>query len=197
MLKMTIAYVHLLATCMALGSIFIADWRLLRGREFALRPGALARLATTQRLVNLSLAALWATGAALIWIGYAQHPDTYLGNQKLWAKISVVAVLTLNGMFLNRFAFPTLRQGRSLSTQSSLRCMLLALFGGTSLASWLFAAWLGMARPWNNAVAYADVMGLYLALVVLAIVGTRAMSGSGIFSRTPVDYGPKGLPAEE
>jgi hypothetical protein len=63
MLKMAIAYVHLLATCMALGSIFIADWRLLRGREFALRPGALARLATTQRMVNVSLLALWITGA--------------------------------------------------------------------------------------------------------------------------------------
>lgn len=197
MLKMAIAYVHLLATCMALGSIFIADWRLLRGREFALRPGALSRLATTQRLVNVSLAALWLTGAALIWIGYAQNPDTYLGNQKLWAKISVVAVLTLNGVFLHRFVFPTLQRGRSLSTLSNLRCTLLAmLLGGTSLASWLFAAWLGMARPWNNAVVYGDVMALYLALVGLAFLGARVMSGSGIFSRARVD-GPRVQTAEE
>lgn len=187
MLKMTIAYVHLLATCMALGSIFIADWRLLRGREYVLRPGALARLATTQRLVNVSLAALWVTGAALIWIGYAQNPDTYLDNQKLWAKVSVVAVLTLNGLFLHRFAFPVLKQGRSLSTLSNLRCMFLAVLGGTSLASWLFAAWLGMARPWNHAVEYGEVMALYLALAGLAILATRAMSGSGIFSRARVD----------
>jgi hypothetical protein len=187
MLKMTIAYVHLLATCMALGSIFIADWRLLRGREFALRPGALARLATTQRLVNVSLAALWLTGAALIWIGYAQNPDTYLGNQKLWAKISVVAVLTLNGVFLHRFAFPSLQRGYSLSTLSNLRCTLHAILGGISVASWLFAAWLGMARPWNNTVAYGDVMALYFALLGLAILGTRTMLGGGIFCKARVD----------
>ena len=108
----------------------------------------------------------------------------------------MVAVLTLNGVFLHRFAFPTLQQGRSLSTLSNLRCTLLAMLGGTSLASWLFAAWLGMARPWNNAVAYGDVMALYLALVALAIVGARAMSGSGVFSRARVDA-PQVQTAEE
>jgi hypothetical protein len=112
----------------------------------------------------------------------------------LWAKSSVVSGADAQRRVSSSFRVSHL--ARSLSTLSNLRCTLLAMLEGTSLASWLFAAWLGMARPWNNAVAYGGVMALYLALVALAIVGARAMSGSGIFSRTRVD-GPQVQAAEE
>src|SRR5687767_4054489 len=106
MLKLLVCYAHLLATCVALGSVLMTDWTLYRSRRHRLRPGAVFRLRSTARVVMASLIVLWVTGLALVWFGCSAESVQFLSNEKLWAKFSVVLVLTLNGALLHRVVFP-------------------------------------------------------------------------------------------
>jgi hypothetical protein len=183
MFKVMIVYLHVLATCLAIGSIMTADWRLLRGRHFPLRPGSIARLQQTQRGVNLSLIALWISGALLVWIGYMDQPERYLNNEKLWAKISVVTLLTINGWLLHRFAFPALLQGRIPANLPSRKRHFLTMLSSISGASWLFAVFLGIARPWNHTIGYFDVMSVFFGLFALTLLTAIFLSERTLFSR--------------
>jgi len=171
MLKLLVCYAHLLATCVALGSVLMTDWKLYQSRHHSLRPGAVFRLRTTVRVVLISLIALWMTGLTLVWLGFSADPDHYFANEKLWAKFSVVIVLTLNGVSLHRFVFPRLTRGTVLMELPLSQRAGFAVVGAVSTVSWLFAALLGVARPWNFSAAYWDVIGGYVTIVTIAIAG--------------------------
>ena len=78
LLKPLVVYAHLLATCIALGSVLLADHRLWRWRHRRLNPAMVAQMEETQRVVSLALAALWLSGALLIGLGYLIEGNHYL-----------------------------------------------------------------------------------------------------------------------
>jgi hypothetical protein len=120
------------------------------------------------KVISVSLSALWISGLVLVLIGYLENPQQYLLNQKLWAKFTVVIILTLNGFVLHRFSFPRVVSHSGISGLGHIEKTLVVLSGCTSTVSWLFACYLGIARPWNHTVEYSFVMFLYLGLLVLA-----------------------------
>lgn len=175
MLKLIVGYVHLLATCLALGSVMVADLRLYRGRKYPLRQGTQSRLADTGRAVMSSLLVLWITGPLLLWITYSADPASFTMTGKLFAKITVVTVLTINGCLLHLFAFPRLRAGVALMQRPlSERCAFAAL-GAISCISWLFAAFLGVARTWNAAMGYQTIILLYAVLLATGVLAAMAL----------------------
>ncbi|MBS7660853.1 hypothetical protein I0D00_02665 [Pseudomonas lalucatii] len=167
MLKTLLIYSHLLATCVALGTLLQADHKLWRWRKEGLDEGRRAQLAEVQQVVGLALLALWGTGLALVAQGYLSVGPDYLLNQKLWAKGSVVVLLSINGLLLHRLGFPLLHQGAFVALPVSAR-LRLGLLGALSMSAWLFAAFLGVARPWNEGMTYLQVMGIFAALWLLA-----------------------------
>ncbi|WPC06877.1 hypothetical protein SBP02_09055 [Pseudomonas benzenivorans] len=184
MLKTFLIYSHLLATCVALGTLLQTDHKLWRWRKAGLDEGKRAQLAEVQQVVSLALLALWVTGAALVAQGYLTAGLDYLLNQKLWAKGSVVVLLTCNGVLLHRLGFPLLHQAPFVALPASARIRL-GLLGALSMSAWLFAAFLGVARPWNQGMAYLEVMGIFAALWLLAslvacwVVSSAGIAGSG------------------
>jgi disulfide bond formation protein DsbB len=88
-------------------------------------------------------------------------------NQKLWAKVAVVALLTLNGGLLHRVGFPLLQKAPFVLLPGSDRARL-ALLGAFSMSGWLFAAFLGVARAWNHVMPCLHVMGVFTAFALLA-----------------------------
>ncbi len=52
---------------------------------------------------------MWTSGAGLIWVNLLDKPE-YLTNQKLWAKIAIVAMLTLNGFLVHKLVLPFLQK---------------------------------------------------------------------------------------
>jgi uncharacterized membrane protein len=113
---------------------------------------------------------LWISGLALVLLGYLENPQQYLMNQKLWAKFTVVSVLTLNGIALHYFSFPRVTSRRGLLGLPTFEQILVALTGALSSVSWLFACYLGIARPWNHTVDYSFVMFIYSGLLVGAFI---------------------------
>ncbi|MCW3780245.1 hypothetical protein [Defluviimonas salinarum] len=84
------------------------------------------------------------------------------------AKITVVAVLALNGAALHWILFPMLKGPRG----GSRRCAVPAcLLGAVSSVSWLYASFLGVAKPLASALGLSGFLGLYALALGLAMAG--------------------------
>lgn len=167
MLKTLLVYGHLLATCIALGRVLLADHKLWLWRKTRLGATQRAYLEETQKIVTLALLALWASGLLLVLQGYLDEGQRYLLNQKLWAKVAVVVLLSINGMLLHRIGFPLLQRA-PYAFQSFPSRSRLALLGALSTSGWLFAAFLGVVRPWNHVLPCLHVLAVFAALLVMA-----------------------------
>ncbi len=161
---------HLTALAIGLGAALLADWiavtRLLFGR---LSARAAAQLQDLSTAVSVGLAMLWCSGAMLVWDNALQAPET-LVNEKLWAKLVIVTVLTLNAILLHRLALPLVRArvGQPLfeRRQHGTR-VLCALIAAVSFTSWISALYLGAVPELNGTVTMADVLSYYLGALLL------------------------------
>ena len=127
-------------------------------------------LTKSAEIMFMALIALWMSGLTLVLIGYIDNPQEYLMNPKLWAKFTVVAILTLNGILLHYFSFPRVTSRRGLLGLPTLEQILVTLTGALSTVSWLFACYLGIARNWNYTTDYSFVMFIYSGLVICAFI---------------------------
>ena len=156
---------HLTALAVGLGAALLADWiavtRILFGR---LSARAAAQLQDLSMAVSVGLAMLWCSGAMLVWDNAIRAPAT-LGNEKLWAKLLIVTVLSLNAVVLHKLALPLVqaRVGQALfeRRQHGTR-VLCALIAAVSFTSWVSALYLGAARELNGAVTMLDVLSFYV-----------------------------------
>ena len=105
MLKTLIVYAHLLAACVAVGILLMQDLALAKTRGNALSAPAIKDLTKSAEIMFIALVLLWISGLALVLLGYLENPQQYLMNEKLWAKFTVVSILTLNGIALHYFSF--------------------------------------------------------------------------------------------
>ncbi|WP_146140161.1 hypothetical protein [Alsobacter soli] len=160
--RMGLIYFHLLAALAAAGAITAGDMAILGHAHLDLK-----LLGHAARCTTIALVVLWMTGLSVILID--THADLALiaGSGKLLAKLSVASVLTLNGVALHRVGFPALGRAHANPRRAAV---LPCLLGAVSLSSWMFAAFLGIAKP------IAPVMGFggFAALYACAIVGGGA-----------------------
>lgn len=170
MLKTLIVYAHLLAACVAVGVLLIQDLALAKSKGARLSETAIRELTKSADIMFIALVVLWISGLALVLVGYIDNPQQYLLNEKLWAKFTVVSVLTLNGIALHYFSFPRMISSRGLLGQPAIEQILMALTGAVSTVSWLSACYLGIARNWNYTVDYSFVMFIYSGLLICAFI---------------------------
>lgn len=166
MLKTLLVYLHLIATCAAIGTIVITDMRLAAkalGYKVVIPPPE--RFETI--MVSAALLVLYCTGAAIIYLGWYANPD-YLLNEKLHAKLVLVALLSFNAFVLHRGVFPILRRSRPVSRWSHRDWLTVALSVSLSNSLWFFCAFLGIARIWNGTVSLTFV--LFVAAVAWVVV---------------------------
>jgi hypothetical protein len=169
-MKTLLVYAHLLAACVSIGILLIQDSALAQSRGKALSANAIKDLTKSAEIMFLALIVLWISGLALVVLGYLENPQQYLMNEKLWAKFTVVSVLTLNGILLHYFSFPRVTSRRGLLGLPTIEQILVTITGAISSVSWLFACYLGIARPWNYTVDYSFVMFIYAGFLIAAII---------------------------
>jgi hypothetical protein len=169
-MKTLLVYAHLLAACVSVGILLIQDSALAQSRGKALSATAIKDLTKSAEIMFIALIVLWISGLALVLLGYLENPQQYLMNEKLWAKFTVVSVLTLNGILLHYFSFPRVTSRRGLLGLPTFEQILVTITGAISSTSWLFACYLGIARPWNYTVDYSFVMFIYAGFLIAAII---------------------------
>ena len=185
MLYLLLVFAHLLAASMALGAIVATDLRLLsklaQDRIRIAPPNEFVA-----RLVMVALLVLWLTGAAIVGHGAMERPD-YLANPKLQAKIGFVILLTVNAFVLHRVTFPRLALGRRVARWHASDWLAIAVPVAVSNFLWMFSAFLGIARPWNDTMPLIDIVaiagGLFL-VVQLGVVAILRLAGRAVDEHT-------------
>lgn len=196
-LGLVLVFTHFMASAVAVVTILQTDLLLLKRYREALTRRDVRKIHQAKPVVTVALWVLWLTGLAICALGYLQNPD-YLFNQKLMMKLLVVEILTLNGLFLHEVAFKHVKPGRVMAAQSQITQGMLVLMGCLSSTSWLFACFLGIARPLNHLSNFYALLSGYLVILLGSLVvgwgmthwlarrharQRRGVSGSGFGSR--------------
>jgi hypothetical protein len=162
-LRLLFLFPHLLLCAYALHLVLKTDLRVMRRRVSE------RTLMHVHRRIVWVLAGLWATGAGVVlidlWPNLAQVAD----KPKLLAKLACVSALTANALVLRHFALPRLVARRELS---ALELRGLAATGAVSTASWLMAAFIGLARPMAAWTA-GQALGAYAAVLCPRVLTRR------------------------
>ena len=187
MFKLLLLFAHLLGTSLALGAIVATDIRLI-GKLADRRVRIAPPNPFVMRLISLALLVLVATGAALVLLGLSDNP-AYMNNPKLQGKLILVVVLSLNALVLHRLTFPGLARGRRVA-RWKLRDFL-RVAGPVALSNclWMYCAFLGIARPWNNTVSLGFVLGTATWLCVAVLAGIALLLTIAAQDRTDCEPG--------
>jgi hypothetical protein len=92
-----------------------------------------------------------------------------LGNPKIWAKLSVVGVLTVNAVFLHKAVLPVVEQqvGRTLFDGLGLYQRVLMVVGGaTSVTCWYVPVALATIPQFNNSMPANQIWAMFCALLI-------------------------------
>ena len=165
LVRMLMIYAHVIFCSIAIGFAFFADFRILKANGKMLNHD-IEVVEQVSKFVAIALGALWISGVGILLIEFGHFPslNELIDKPKIAAKLSVVIALTLNGLLLHIYALPRLNRLNSM----------VALIGGVSASSWLFAAFIGVAKPLATLLSYNQFMSLY-GLVVMAGLGGGAI----------------------
>lgn len=162
------------------GAVYV-DLLIQRYSRKGMTDEAFGLLAATSRCVAVGLALLWITGIGFL-VLYGFVEPAKLSNPKIYAKMTIVAMLSANGIIVHRLVMPFLRQriGRPLmaGVHSRVRIALIAC-ASVSIVSWSMPAVLGAAPQLNFVAPYWSIMAVYallllLGFAVIALVMTEA-----------------------
>ncbi|MDQ8023760.1 MAG: hypothetical protein REI94_18110 [Moraxellaceae bacterium] len=190
--KLLLLFVHLLAFAVAAGYVMREDVRFLRSGEIQLEA-----LAETAYVAVRALALLWVTGVVMILIDTSGDLSLLASKPKLLAKLTVVSLLTINGVLLHKLAFPTLEG----TAERPLSAAMTAVVGAVSAVSWMYAAFVGIAKPLAPVLGYSGFIGLYLLAlgvgvgVALTVLRPRIERVLSLQQDRSLGHGPQAVPA--
>lgn len=170
--------VHLVGVCFGLGGATMLDFWILRWMRWGGLPSEIARVFMfVSKVCSVGIALLWLSGLGFLAVYAAESPEK-LQNPKLWAKITVVVVLTLNGLLIHSAVLPGILRDVSrpmLDGISGRRTGVFLVSGAVSGVSWYTAFALGLLREFNGTVGYGLLIGLWLAGVAAASFGAYTL----------------------
>ena len=136
---------------------------------------ALFEIGTKYVMVGLGL--LWITGCGFL-IHYSVFDPDKLANPKLYAKLAVVTVLTVNGYFLHYLVLRRVARMSDCSQFVKSRIGPLCLFSGAvSSASWAGAFLLGALPILNNVAAFSVFVAAWAVLALVVYFCARIAIG--------------------
>jgi hypothetical protein len=170
-----VRYSHLFSIAVGIGASFMADTLVLSQLREPIRPEMLDRLHHYHGIVWIALAAMWISGAAMIYVRTGFDPALF--SPKLISKLAVVSMLTLNALLIGRFAVPLVTRcvGSRLLDLPLRQKFCCAGIGAVSTTSWLIALAMGESK-----VLAASGWSVFLLLVPLAYLTSLVIAGLAI-----------------
>ena len=127
--------------------------------------------------MNVGLVLLWTTGIGFI-VHYALFDPVKLQNEKIWAKLAIVWILSLNGLFIHAVVLPKIEAqiGKTLfGGMNRLQRSALLVSGSISAISWYVPLILAAFPQLNFSVPATTILLTYSALLVVSITATHAI----------------------
>jgi hypothetical protein len=188
-----IRIVHFIGLGLGLGTATFLDLMMMRFMlRQKIRRSHVQAFEFGTKVVTAGLVMLWISGLAFLVYYWAFDPEK-LGNPKIWAKLSVVGVLTVNAVFLHKAVLPVVEQqvARTLFDGLSLYQRVLMVVGGaTSVTCWYVPVALATIPQFNNSMPANQIWAMFCALLIannaLAIVGFFCIGPLARFARRPM-----------
>lgn len=166
LLKSGLLVLHVFGLVIGLGPAILIDLYFTRFLyRHQANSEAIRLLEIGSRLVGLGILLLWISGAGFL-LHYWWFDPSKLANPKIWAKVSIVILLTANGIYIHTVLKPALTKAREcplLRGATPLRAMQFLVPAVVSFSAWVFAACLGLIRELNFAISSDRLIWAYIA----------------------------------
>lgn len=172
-LKTGVLIVHLVGLAIGLGAATLLDLLIFRylARD-RIAPEHYRMVDIAAKVVTIGLVLLWLSGLGFLARYYVTDPVA-LTNPKIWAKITIVTILTVNGMYVHKVIVPVIREniGHPLFYGVSWgRQLMMLAAGAISAISWYVPLAIGAMRELNFTVSATDILIAYGAILLFAVV---------------------------
>lgn len=172
-MKLALLNIHILSLAIAIGAMLVAEhfiakrviFRKLNSKPFT--PDIYDVILYSSRVISVALVFLWISGIGFIFLGYQSDP-LYIENQKIWAKVTIVLILSINAIYIHVALLPNLKEvslGGAL-IHIGAESALLRLSFCASTVGWLMATFYGTAKFLNTGYSYWILAIPYLSIVL-------------------------------
>ncbi len=175
---------HFIGLSMGLGAATLLDLMIIRfflGQEMTEQKFEM--FAFLADLVNVGLKLLWVTGLSFLVFYYVTDP-VKLGNEKVWAKIVIVGILSINGWFIHRTILPFMHGqiGKTMLQGVPFRKkFVFVTMGMISFVSWYGPVVIANLPQLNFQVPMVQILLAYgLVLLTIMVVAHSCLFGSEI-----------------
>lgn len=169
---------HLIGLMAGFGGALYTDYLMItRGIFRPLRRNTINEIKRLSHFVTFGLLLLWASGAALALEIINTNPE-FLNNDKFWAKILIVSILTLNGFFIHFYVLKEAQKSlnKRLLIDSRLHVVvILAMCGSISFISWVTPFILGKAPEFSYIVPFEFIVTIWVIAILTSIAGVLAL----------------------
>jgi hypothetical protein len=165
MARMFLILGHLAALIAAAVGVAFGDYALLGRRD--IQHGLLTKASNG---VAFALLGLWLTGLGIIWVDTHFELALLMAKPKLLAKISVVVLISLNGVLLHSKVLPSLKHAYATRRAARRAAAFATRVGAISAACWAFGIFLGVAKPLAPILGYVGFMSLFGVVVFGALL---------------------------
>ena len=170
--KSFIVFLHLSGLALGIGGSWILDLFVIKHvHHRKITEERFYLINFISKLVNAGLIVLWFSGFLFLTYYYLFTPENLL-NEKVWGKLVIVTVLTVNGYFVHTALLPRIKSciGSTIIEVLSHRDIhLMASIGTISFFSWLFPIVLGVSKSLNFSATIVNITGFYLIVIMLAL----------------------------
>ena len=169
---------HLIGLTAGFGGALYSDFLMVtNGVLRRLNKRTLGEVKRLSKFVTYGLLLLWVSGAALAYEVSLIKPE-FLTNEKFWAKMVIVVVLTLNGFFVHYVVLNEAKRsiGKRLLIDSSIPMLVvLAVSGSVSFVSWITPFILGKAPEFSYVVPLETILTFWVLTITIALAGVLTM----------------------
>lgn len=164
--RIPITVVHVISVVVGMGGALTSDALFsFFSKDKHLNKTELSTLSFLSGLVFYSLIIISISGLAI----FLSDIDKYLHSAKFLAKMSILALLIINGYFLNKYIWPHLldRGFFTLKKERNIR-RLAFVCGAVSVISWLFVCGLGVLD--SVAMNYTKILTIYFSIIIIGVM---------------------------
>ena len=166
-IKTPMTIVHVLSVVVGMGSALLSDILFtFYARDKKLSSHEIHTLGILSRIVWLSLIFIILSGVGL----FFSDVPRYLDSVKFLGKMTIMAVLLINGSLLHHYVWPRLGTRSFLTAQKNAGLRKISFVSGAiSVFSWVSVCILGVLS--SVPISYAELMGIYGGLLVITVPG--------------------------
>lgn len=185
-IRILLIILHIIGTVLGAGAATVTDYLVFKfSKDLKIDKDEFQILHTISDIIWAGLLLLLITGLGFIALhisDFGTVRNSY-SLDKIWAKITIVIILTLNGFFVHYYVLPTLKKrlGKTLATPSFIqKSFFIFSPGAISAVSWYSALILGAWRGLE--ASYVEIMSGYIAILAAAIIASN-IAGRSLLNR--------------